>query len=484
MSWKKNIFSYIMWIVYSGSTCVGILGLSAFACSAAGYPAEYGFGVAGAYLLLIGLLVLLGRRLVLKKDQSESRSDKKQYGKVLESLGFVLLLAAGLWLRISQLMTISEAASGTAYLEVAFVTVGGSVPQVVHGATYFYLWLLHVLFFVFGNHVSVALILQIVLQLLGIFAWYFAVRKLAGVLAAVVSFAFLMVSPYMVGICAEVSPAFLLFLFYSIVLCCAVGCLKSSCNPVWVVFAGVATGIVTYLDIFGVTILLFFVSVLSLKREKKHGFWYSKGAVILCAVSGAVVGFFLTIGIDSLISGKAFGNVLWAWYKLYQPAFSMALAESCTWGNNIWGLVDVILLLGGMLAGCFSFWCNRKYNCQGVWIALAVILTMLLALQMEKSNVGSNAYLYIVFTVLAGIGIQAVFLKCEKEVAETEVEVQTTVEAQMIAVEQKQPSAVQFLENPLPVPKKHMPKTLDYRLKGDDGDQFDLDVTEEDDFDI
>jgi len=41
-----------------------------------------------------------------------------------------------------------------------------------------------------------------------------------------------------------------------------------------------------------------------------------------------------------------------------------------------------------------------------------------------------------------------------------------------------------FLENPLPVPKKHMPKTLDYRLQGEDDDQFDLDVSEEDDFDI
>lgn len=499
MSWKKNIFSYILWIVYSGATCVGILGLSAYACSAAGYPAEYGFGVAGAYLLLTGLLVLFGRRLVLKNAHSDTVSDKKQYGKVLESLGIVILLAAGLWLRIGQLMSISEAAAGNAYLEAAYVTAGSSVPQVVHGATYLYLWLLHVLFLVFGNHVAVALILQIVLQLLGVFVWYFVVRRLAGVLSGMVSFAFLMLSPYMVGICAEVSPAFLLFLFYSIVLGCVAGCLKAPRNPVWVVLTGLVAGIVIYLDIFGATLLLFIISILTRNREKSKFFWHSKGAVILCAALGTVAGFFLTIGVDALASGKFFGNVLWAWYRLYQPAFSMAAVESTVLGNSIWGFVDVFLLLGGMAAGCFSFWCSKKNTRQGVWIALAVTLTGLLVWQMEKANAGSEAYLYIVFTVLAGVGIEAVFVK--EKAAEVLPEVQTTVdeatavtETEVVAEaaepvsetasELKLQSKIQFLENPLPVPKKHMPKTLDYRLQGEDDDQFDLDVSEEDDFDI
>jgi hypothetical protein len=123
---------------------------------------------------------------------------------------------------------------------------------------------------------------------------------------------------------------------------------------------------------------------------------------------------------------------------------------------------------------------------------------------MGNANVGSEAYLYIVFTVLAGIGIENIFIK-EKEdvfepvvnsvsvanpvarvVAEKKVkaEVEVPAEAAIPAPEQKQTVTIQFLENPLPVPKKHTPKTLDYRLQGEDGDQFDLDVSEEDDFDI
>lgn len=486
MSWKKNIFSYILWFVYSGATCVGILGLNAYACSAAGYPPEYGYGVAGGYLLLVGLLVLLTRRVVLKKDKGSAVSEKKHYGKVLESLAIVILLAAGLWLRIGQLMSVSDVSSGTAYLEAAYVTVGGSVPLVVHGATYLYLWLLHMLFFIFGNHVAVALILQIVLQLVGTFVWYFAVRRLAGVLSAEISFAFLMLSPYMVGLCAEVSPAFLLFLLYAIVLYCVTGCLKVTCHPVWVIIVGLLIGIVLYLDIFGATLLVFVVSILTLNRDKSNDFWHSKGAVIVFAVLGTLAGFFLTIGVDTLVSGKFYGNVLWAWYKLYQPAFSMASVKSTVWGNSIWNFADVYFLLGGMAAGCFSFWCSKKNTRQGVWIALAAAFTVLLAFQMENANVGSEAYLYIVFSVLAGVGIEAVFVKetLPEKMSEVEIEEAAEIVDETEVISKEQPSKIQFLDNPLPVPKKHTPKTLDYRLQGEDGDQFDLDVSEEDDFDI
>ena len=152
------------------------------------------------------------------------------------------------------------------------------------------------------------------------------------------------------------------------------------------------------------------------------------------------------------------------------------------------------LLLEGMAAGCFSFWCSKKNTRQGVWIALAAAFTALLAFQMENANVGSEAYLYIIFSVLAGVGIEAVFVKetVPEKMSEVEIEeaaeiVDETEEILAIdnsATEEKLPSKIQFLENPLPVPKKHTPKTLDYRLQGKDGDQFDLDVSEEDDFDI
>ena len=41
---------------------------------------------------------------------------------------------------------------------------------------------------------------------------------------------------------------------------------------------------------------------------------------------------------------------------------------------------------------------------------------------------------------------------------------------------------MQLIENPLPVPKKHVPKVLDYKLN-DDVSDFDYPVADDDDFD-
>jgi hypothetical protein len=143
-----------------------------------------------------------------------------------------------------------------------------------------------------------------------------------------------------------------------------------------VAIVGLLIGIVLYFDIFGATLLVFVVSILTLNCDTNIDFWHGKGAVILFAVLGMLAGFFLTIGVDTLVSGKVYGNVLRAWYKLYQPAFSMVSVESTVWDNSIWNYVDVYLLLGGMAVGCFSFWCSKKNTRQVVWIALAAALTV------------------------------------------------------------------------------------------------------------
>ena len=45
---------------------------------------------------------------------------------------------------------------------------------------------------------------------------------------------------------------------------------------------------------------------------------------------------------------------------------------------------------------------------------------------------------------------------------------------------------VQFLENPLPLPKKHVKRIMDYSLPPEqkENDDFDIPVAEDDDFDI
>ena len=44
-------------------------------------------------------------------------------------------------------------------------------------------------------------------------------------------------------------------------------------------------------------------------------------------------------------------------------------------------------------------------------------------------------------------------------------------------------SDVKYIENPLPLPKKHVNKTMDFDIK-DGKDDFDIQISEKDDFDV
>ena len=48
--------------------------------------------------------------------------------------------------------------------------------------------------------------------------------------------------------------------------------------------------------------------------------------------------------------------------------------------------------------------------------------------------------------------------------------------------EKKEKKQVKYLDNPLPLPKKHVKRTLDFEL--DKKDDFDIEIKEDDDFDI
>ena len=82
--------------------------------------------------------------------------------------------------------------------------------------------------------------------------------------------------------------------------------------------------------------------------------------------------------------------------------------------------------------------------------------------------------LYLLLAVAAGAGVQAVLLETEEFPEEEPADFQE---------EPVETEKIQLIENPLPLPKKHVPKVLDYKLNGDDDSDFDYPVADDDDFD-
>ena len=495
MNYKKGILSVVLWFIYAIIVGTGMVGTA----MAVTLPAYGALIITGIWLAVTGLVVFLLHRL-LEKKRKPLPEDRQQVKLIVESLLVVALIAAGIVLRTMEIMkTDVSGGGGNIWFDTVMVTENTKIPQVVHGAVYFYLQVLHGLLVFLGNKMTAALILQVILQILSGIFLYFALRKMSGVVTAMVAFAYWMLCPAIADV-VVLGPEPLYDLLWMIGLCIAAEALdhfrQSGGTPgirpaIGFFFAGIAVGVLGYLDIMGLLLLLPIFSVFFLETQEKIQSMRKIGAAILGLV-GSLVGFFLSIALDAVSSGKMMENVLAAWWKVCLPEH---FALPVTIENNNVTAVIVIAVLG---VGMFGFWCRKRLERQSVWLVIAIALGGMICYGMTSAEMQGFSLLYLMIAVVAGAGIQAV-LPYEAELQEAVRQIPGTPEEPVAEKksgkrrlkiqdleEEELPAEpdnkVRLIENPLPVPKKHVPKVLDYKLNDDDSD-FDYPVADDDDFD-
>ena len=115
-----------------------------------------------------------------------------------------------------------------AYFDAAMVAEGADIPQITHGAVYFYLQVLRLLFLVAGNKWMAGIYLQIALQLAACVILYLGVKRLSGGFPALIMAAFLMLSPHQILQGLVYSPVMLYLCVYGIGLLCITSYLERS----------------------------------------------------------------------------------------------------------------------------------------------------------------------------------------------------------------------------------------------------------------
>lgn len=478
---QKKAFSYFMWFLYSMAVCVSLFWMAGGLSRQAGYSQAIGFAGSVAWLLLCGLIVFLTHRLVQKANGFlESGSIP---ALVAEGVIAVILLGIGMALRISGL---DGAGQDAAYYELAMVAEGQTIPPVVHGATYVYLQLLHVIYLIFGNKFLVGIWLQIVLQIIACSFLYAAVRKQTGAVAALVALGFTMMEPLMVREALTLSPRMLLLAAFFIVAYFCTRCICGQKKLAGCAVCGVLISFVCYLDIVGASLLFMTVAGLLLKNEEEENPFSRRLVCGSCCVLGCAAGFVLLILIDSLASSKGLLSVMGAWWSLFVPSgFSMPVMAKAMQNT-----VSILLLILIMAFGIFSYWCNRRKEGFSIWIMAGLTLMLMQCFGMTTAEVGGYPYLYVIAAILAGVGVSGLFKKntealmYERLEAELEAMSQDIVEEEN-AEAQVEPPKVKLIENPLPLPKKHVKKVLDFDIELNEGQRdFDVKVDENDDYDI
>lgn len=513
MKWNKNCFSYGVWLIYTFITCLAVWTLS----GTLNLPQWQTMGAAAIAIALYGVLAFILHKLI----PEQSGKGNSIVGIVAEVVAVILIVSAGVYFRCLGFPATEE---NSVYYRMASLGASKQIPQILQGAVFFYLQILREIFFFFGNEITVAIWFQIVVQTAAFLVLYFAVRQMAGRVPALVMLGLCEFSGYMIESATHLSPDCLYLLFWAASLLWIASIREEKTDPIEFIPVGIFTALMGYINVMG--FLLFFMAIISLFRvkEEKQEKGSIKKSVILCVISMVIsLGLFLLL--DSCLSKKNFASVVKAWFIQYGPK------EFClpmSFGGSVG--IELYVMFALLLLGIYSFWYSKKYDRIKGWLFLALIIMAGDCFGIFTAEVPANTYIYLLFTILAGISLRECCRKesqvsvmaseaggliteqenpearqennkTEQENSETRPENSKTEEenpkAEQENVETKQENSlaeqnpentnektIHFIENPLPLPKKHVKRVADFAIGASADDDYDYIVSDDDDFDI
>lgn len=434
-----------------------------------------------ALFLAAGLAVLV-RRLAERKKQRGNRRGTL----AAEGILVVLLLAAGILLRRGMLLRTIFIYAGpveNTYFELAKVD-GGGIPLLSYGAQYIYVCMLRALFLVVGNHYYAGIVLQLVLQTSAALIWYLAVRRLSGRTAGLVVLTVLMLMPLSIREALLYSPRMLYFLLFGIGLLLAGGLFKQQSGTrkswffwFWTAVFAAAAAMLTYLDPAG---LLMLIPVCYIAVVQGHKNLFRQWAVLLGVFLLVLAGCFVS---DAWLSGAGLSEVVGTWLYACKPKTPVwsELAFLCdNTGMELFMQAGIAFLI---LLGLPAFFCRRRKEGQILWILLTMGLTAICMLRTDYVEERYELLLLAFFAALAGTALEALLAVEPEAVAAMGTAREKTEEKTEEKAEAE--TKIRLIENPLPLPKKHVKKTMGYQREVlPEEMHYDIEVPDTDDFDL
>lgn len=514
-----------------------------------GFPAPVVSPLAGlsdGMLILLGFLILpitvllyWGIR-VLSGVIRKKCTWKERTLRIWECVIVVLILTGGVLLRVMYAEYVISMAdnelfvtgqmSGMEYYNMAVSTGGNIAANVPNRISYLYVLCLSVVVSFLGHKIASAIILQVVLQIAGMLLAYAVTRKSAGRLPACVVLIYMACSLCCLKMLVCFGPEWLFFVLYMIGMLLVVSFVEGYCanrlnKPAAFLGAavvGAVIGLLVCIEPSAASLMLVIVAVAT-GRKKRQGAVPVYNSV---GISAAVIGITITAYIVMLFAAAYFGlygaefdiRKVRIWYE-----YSAGFVNLSPYLYDIY-LIGVLIIPASFLV--FEFFRGGREQNYTFWILLCLIVAPTPMAVIGELQFGLLS-LYI-WAVLAGLGIQnCIFggkakviqvviekinasVEQEEENGQTEGigEEETATESCMTerneqAEKMKETQEIKmdepmedtneteevkkprYIENPLPLPKKHVKKEMDYQYPVAEKDmKYDVNVPDNDDFDI
>lgn len=435
-------------------------------------------GFCAACILAVILAYVLLRILASSKGLRKGCQGMPR--RIAEGIIVIVLLACGIAFRIYGQQYITE---GSAYYEAAKVSAESGVPEISHGAVYFYIQLLHIFMLLFGNKYLVGIWLQLGLQLIGSLLWYAGIRKMAGSVPAVLVLGFLMISPSGLTIGRTYSPVAFYLCLYGLGILLAACCLegfaagKRMKTLAGLLTFGLCAAFLSYLDISGIALLFLAVSILTVQRNEEGTKAGKRWLLLLIFLSAAVLFFAGFLVLDAILTGSQAAGVWKAWLGLYTAkGFGFVVPDDAVF--------VLLFIVGGMILCGIGYWNQCRSDRLTPWILILTALGILEIFQLPAKEMSALDLILCVGVTLAGLGIQNC-LSGAKAPDEEEKKDEKTASEENPKENPEEKAGLRFIENPLPLPKKHVKKTMDYAFEPDEAMmKYDVEVADGDDYDI
>lgn len=408
----------------------------------------------------------------------------------------VILIGTILYLVLYMLYHVPLTLDDDSFYRQAVISVGKSVPFAVHGASWLYTCLLHIMLLVFGNTPFAGVVLQIILFFMCLLFLYIGMQSCAGILSAAVSMALLAFLPVSRQFLFSLTPEFFYLALYLFGFClCGIFFKnfrdKSRTSLIQYFFAfllGLYIGFLLYLDLSGILLYFLFAVLFFADKEKRK----QAAGINLTILSGIAVGSVLSVLPASRTGGMTPMQCLEEICELY--AKNAGIGSEILKRAKALPLPDTTLT-GSLLLLSFAFFVIPSFFIRKRNQSVAFILNLFFVYGLYVIfSVPMNMQMMVTcfWCILAGIGFNGIVCQAEgnankkkKNLEEKVMDARKTTEVQTETEEQEKPAPGEPLHNPLPVPKKKSRTQADFAFPVEVSDmKFDIEVSDDDDFDV
>lgn len=522
MRMKKSIFGGIVWILYVGILILAIVQNVSFFSSEIPQNMWMAEGLILGYILVALAGLLCAVRSISFRIQKKWMFVSTKF-RILEVIGLIFLAALFIGVRVYLSMTGMPVLEENQYYTSAIV--GGSYDKGSFSAlSNGYIYILSVLFSFLGNKLVFGVYFQMILQGITFLLLYVTVKNVNGRVNAFAVTLALIIWNYFFDLIWDISPIHLLFFFIVFVMWYLTTVWKviSQGKRNWIfqsilLFGGsILTGAMCYLDMMGICVLVLGVTGLFFCRPRDE-IKKVKGVMStsLGYLAGSVVSFMAFLWIESIITKTGFyvtlsqfcsqriSEIFFQGYAIY-PADHLELSVemlllASSWTVGFWlakkdeNILNILFMTGVLCcAGFVHGEMNYEQLLPSAWILIIITSVVSFCTNYEKMQ-------------MEQVKEQAVDTEVEEE-PESEEDVAEEPESEEVEekpelkkeVEEKPevkeelkpetaiPKSFVPIPNPLPLPKQHVHKEMDYGLEVEEAQMhYDLEqIPEDDDYDL